>query len=291
MRHRHFIYIVYSLVFVTTLTAQKKTAEESQIIAQYQLAYDLNIIDNPVYIRALFRSDFSFSESYFNYVTQQSPTWYLHYFSRNAMQRYGWRNHWELYQERFLVWSDWLQNPFRFQTIFDWNRPRKIFNFLTPALSPLVMYSRSYFIENWAIQHKIDQLKGNDALAEIYGQKYMTVASEARSIQGQPQSIRSLVNSLRNKGVTIETHKREKFVSLGNRVSYYSPTREMALSRVRSKNSPSAKNYNPSAASGGQRIYAPSANQARVRTVIGDVSTTSMGNSGGTNTAAAAREQ
>lgn len=289
--HKDLKYLIISLISLTTLTAQKKSKEERQVIDQYQLTYDLNIIDNPIYVRTLFQNDYSFSESYLNYVTQQNPTWYLHYFSRNAMQRCGWRSHWELYQERFLVWSDWLQNPFRFQTIFDWNKPRRIFDFLTPALSPLETYSRVYFAENWAIQQKIDQLKGNDTLEEIYGQKNIKTTKDAYSNRSQPQSVRSLVNSLREKGVVVETHRKQTFVPFEKRKGYYSRTREMALQRVRSKNSPSARNFNPKGDSGGQRFYAPRVNQGPTRTVIGDVSTTSMGNSGGINTASAAREQ
>ena len=285
-------HIFLCLLFIsgTTLVAQK-TEAESKIIQQFELRYDLNIIDNPVQVRSLFKKDFSFSEAYLRYVTQQSPSWYLHYFHRNALQRYGWRSHWEFYQERFLIWSDWLQNPFRFQTIFYWNRPRRMFNFLTPALSPLQMYSITYFNSNWAIQQQIDRLKGNDTLEEIYGQKDIVSQNIDQSMNAQPNSVRSLVNILREKGVAIETHKKQTFVPLENRKGYYNRTREMALQRLEGKNSPKARNFNPIGTSGVQRSYAPPVNRSPARGVVGDVSTSSMGNSGGTTTVSAGREQ
>lgn len=279
-------------LFISSLMLAQQTDEEKQISAQFNLNYDLRILDNPVHVRTLFRNDFSFSESYLKYVTQQNPTWYLHYFSRNTMQRYGWRNHWELYQERFLVWSDWLQNPFRFRTLFDWNRPRHLFDFLTPALSPLESYSQAFFAENWLIQQRINQLKADDTLEENYGTRSVVANTEHKKIQTSPHSLHTLVTSLKERGVAIETHKRKAFVPLDERKGYSSRTREIALERLQGSNSPTARNYDSKGPSKkGGRYYGPPVNQAPVRTVVQDVSTTSMGNSGGSTTVSAGREQ
>lgn len=266
--------------------------EAFAIKEKFAISYDFGIFTTPVSIKNEFQKNDALAEDYVHYVTSQTPGWYLHYFSRNAMQRYGWQNHWELYQERFLVWSDWLQNPFRWNTRFDWNKPRKLFNFLTPAISPIEVYSASFFAENWYIQQQIDELKGEDTLEETYGSAPIQADVTVQKIASSSQNLRGLIRELRNRNVAVETYHKKDFVPMKSRPGYKQNVREMARKMANGNQSPSARDYGSDPSQhGGNRAYSPGVTRSPVRTVVRDVSTTSMGNSGSTTTVSAAREQ
>lgn len=282
-----------ALFIVGCFSLWSQSEKEAQFIKEkFNVAYELRILQNPVSVKNLFQKDDQLTENYFQYVTSQTPSWYLHYFSRNAMQRYGWRNHWELYQERFLVWADWLQNPFRWNTRFDWNKPQKLFNFLTPAISPIEAYSASFFAENWYIQQRIDQLKGGDILEETYGSDRIQADVTVKKIAATSQNVTGLIRELKNRSVAVETHNRRDFVPLNLRPVYKQNVREMARKMAIGNQSPSSRDYGSDPSQyGGSRAYSPGVNRSPVRTVVRDVSTTSMGNNGSATAASATREQ
>ena len=284
-----FIWII--LLLASPLVMGQSSVEEQPIKRESVLTFSFESIDNPVYFRKLFQRDFSFSEAYLRFVTQQSPTWYLHYFHRNAMQRYGWETHWELYQERFLVWSDWLQNSFRFHTLFDWNKVRNLYHFLTPNNAPQEVYRRSYLAENSYIQSQINQLRSDDVLVEDANRQNMGSddVSSARIVT--PTNLVALVRELKRKGVAVETHQQKPFSPKVQQYAYHSRTRDMAQERVRG---PQSYQYRePREKSRAMTNYATPApiNKGPVRTVVPDVNTTSMGNAAGTTSSAAVREQ
>ena len=283
-----FIWII--LLLASPLVMGQSSNEAQPIKKELPPTFTVEIMDNPVHVRKLFQRDFSFSEAYLRFVTQQSPTWYLHYFHRNAMQRYGWENHWELYQERFFVWSDWLQNPFRFRTLFDWNKVRNLFQFLTPNNAPQQVYRRSYLAENSYIQSQINQLKSDDVLAEEYTPQNIGGDDVSSAIIVPLSNLGDLVRELKRKGVAVETHQQKPFFPKMQQNAHHSRTRDMAQERVRG---PQSYQYRePRGKSESMTSYAtPAPIKGPVRTVVPDVNTTSMGNAGGTASSAAVREQ
>ena len=260
---------------------------------QFNLTYDLTIADSPISARNLFRSNDALMERYLQYVTRQNPTWYLNYFNRNAMQRYGWQNHWELYQERFLVWSDWLQNSFRWNTIFDWNKPRKLFQFLTPAISPLQTYNRAYFRDNWVIQRRMDRLLDNDTREERYAIKNEENKAPRQNTSNPKQTLSSLVRELKSRNVAVESHTRRAFIPRDKRDVIYNRNRVQAQGMAKGRQSQSAQNYRQNKSSEqGARSYSPSQYNGPARSVVPSSSSTAMTKPGGNGaSSSAAREQ
>ena len=102
------LYIVWLMV---SCGSQQELLNTYHPFSRYQLEIPVRVFEEPAGIRRLFRTQNDLAEQYLNYVSRQSPTWYLKYFNVNSMRRYGWNSHWELYNNRFFVWQNLMNNP------------------------------------------------------------------------------------------------------------------------------------------------------------------------------------
>lgn len=146
-------FLLFLLLCFTSVNAQNFQEYAASITEKYQLSYTLNIANDPISARNIFLNNDALVEDYFLYVTQQSPTWYLRYFSLNGLRKKGWNTHWELYNNRFLTWMDWKQSLFLSVASFEWYIPRNstpFFNALNGFIySPVDVYRMAYFQEQW----------------------------------------------------------------------------------------------------------------------------------------------
>ena len=142
------IFILGSLFYIH---AQENLLDTYNPFSQYELSADVYAFDEPAGARRLFRSDKKIADQYVNYVNNQSPSWYLKYFNVNSLRRHGWESHWQLYNNRFLVWQDLFNNSQNWIGE-KWNIPINsgdlFIDLNTPQLDPRLAIYRKNWIQN-----------------------------------------------------------------------------------------------------------------------------------------------
>lgn len=113
--------IILSFLFISC-GSSKNLLSTYNPFSKYAFDFETYEFGDPIGARRLLRSDTKLRKQYFDFVTQQSATWYLRYFNFNTMSRMGWNNHWQFYNNRFFVWQELLDAP-QFWMGFEWNVP------------------------------------------------------------------------------------------------------------------------------------------------------------------------
>ena len=121
--------------------------------SKYELETPVYVFDEPAGARRLFRTNKKVALDYLNYVSAQSPSWYLKYFNVNTMRKMGWSSHWDFYNNRFFVWQSLINNP-QLWIGEKWNVPinseATFFAFSSPQNDLRRMLQRLFWLENYA---------------------------------------------------------------------------------------------------------------------------------------------
>ena len=102
---------------------------ENKVKSQFNLNYDLNIIDDPMSFRNYLIKDQQLANNYINFVLDANRSWYFKYFNRNSMRNSGWNSYDHFYDNRFLAWNSWRNNLFFSVGDFEWFKPSSSYSF------------------------------------------------------------------------------------------------------------------------------------------------------------------
>ncbi len=131
--------------------AQENLLDTYNPFSKHELSADVYVFDEPAGARRLFRSNKKIANQYLNYVNNQSPSWYLKYFNVNSLRRHGWDSHWQLYNNRFLIWQDLFNNS-QIWIGEKWNIPIALDDLFidlnTPQIDPRLAIYRKNWIQN-----------------------------------------------------------------------------------------------------------------------------------------------
>lgn len=299
-------FLLFLLLCFTSVNAQNFQEYAASITEKYQLTYTLNIANDPISARNIFLNNDTLVEDYFLYVTQQSPTWYLRYFSLNGLRKKGWNTHWELYNNRFLTWMDWKQSLFLSVASFEWYMPRNstpFFNALNGFMySPVDVYRVAYFQEQWFINQTLRNL--NESLEEKFydGNTTLNATSLKYTVAGVDRkatvsskattrpvkNLKSVIKSLRSSGVVYESVKQQPKVGYA-----YGASTVPSVNAYPNKGSNAAnyRMYDTNAPLQSRANYTTPTPAVRVQTVVSPNTGYTPPSSGSTTAVSAGRKQ
>ena len=163
-------YILFILSFFLWHSSGYSQADlENKIKKEFQLNYDLNILEDPISVRNLFLKNQNLVSNYITFVLNADRSWYYNYFNLNSMRRYGWNSYSQMYDNRFLIWNKWRDDflilPFG---DYEWFKPKSKYFFGSNYYTELHYYSIRLASENSYINRQLLLLGKNDIeLADV----------------------------------------------------------------------------------------------------------------------------
>ena len=157
-------YILFILSFFLWHSSGYSQADlENKIKKEFQLNYDLNILEDPISVRNLFLKNQNLVSNYITFVLNADRSWYYNYFNLNSMRRYGWNSYSQMYDNRFLTWNKWRDDFLIFPFgDYEWFKPKFKYFFGSDYFTELHYYSIRLANENRYVNSQL-LLIGEDA--------------------------------------------------------------------------------------------------------------------------------